>query len=79
MSDDLPDASDELSVDLAAIRDEFGLAPPDPVIVAGSALWATIIGAVSLEVFGQYGSGTFRHPETLFDAQIRLLLSRVLG
>lgn len=62
VSDDLPDASDELSVDLAAIRDEFGLAPPDPVIVAGSALWATIIGAVSLELFGQYGSGTFLHP-----------------
>ena len=77
-SEDLPAASTELSVDLDVIRDEFDLELPDPVVAAGSALWAILIGAVSLEVFGQYGTDTFRHPETLFDAQICLLLSRIL-
>lgn len=76
--DDLPDASGALSADLSAIRDEFGIALPDPAIAAGSMLWATLIGAVSLEVFGQYGAGTFRHPEALFEAQVRLVLSRIL-
>ena len=78
VSEDLPAASTELSVDLDVIRDEFDLELPDPVVAAGSALWAILIGAVSLEVFGQYGTDTFRHPETLFDAQICLLLSRIL-
>ncbi len=76
--DDLPGGSAVLSSDLAAIRDEFGPALPDAVIAAGSMLWATLIGAVSLEVFGQYGAGTFRHPEELFEAQMRLVLSRIL-
>ncbi|HMS76014.1 TetR/AcrR family transcriptional regulator [Gordonia sp. (in: high G+C Gram-positive bacteria)] len=76
--DDLPDCAAAISADLSAIRDEFGLALPDPVIAAGSTVWAALIGAVSLEVFGQYGTGTFRHPEMLFEAQVRLAMSRIL-
>ena len=31
-----------------------------------------MIGAVSLEVFGQYGTDTFTDPRVLFDQQIEL-------
>lgn len=36
-------------------------------------LWAGLVGAVSLEVFGQYGADSLGDPRALFDVQIRLL------
>jgi hypothetical protein len=35
--------------------------------------WASLFGAVSFEVFGQYGPQTFSVPELLFDHQLDLL------
>jgi hypothetical protein len=32
------------------------------------------VGAISLEVFGQYGADTLTDPEAVFDAQVRLLV-----
>ena len=42
-------------------------------------LWATLFGAVSLEVFGQYGEDTFTERRTLFEHQMRLALAVVRG
>jgi hypothetical protein len=32
------------------------------------------VGAISLEVFGQYGTDTLSDPEAVFDTQVRLLV-----
>lgn len=37
-------------------------------------LWAGVLGAISLEVFGQYGADTLTDPEAIFDTQVRLLV-----
>jgi len=41
-------------------------------------LWAGVLGAINLEVFGQYGADTLTDPAAVFDAQVRLLVD-VLG
>ena len=41
--------------------------------------WGLVVGAISLEVFGQYGADTFTDPATLFDAQLRLLVDLIAG
>ena len=33
-----------------------------------------VVGAISLEVFGQYGADTLTDPAAVFDAQVRLLV-----
>jgi hypothetical protein len=35
-------------------------------------VWAGLVGAISLEVFGQYGPDTLTEPAAVFDAQVRL-------
>jgi hypothetical protein len=37
-------------------------------------IWAGVVGAISLEVFGQYGLDTLSDPHTVFDTQMRLLI-----
>ena len=37
-------------------------------------IWAGVVGAISLEVFGQYGVDTLSDPLTVFDTQMRLLV-----
>ena len=44
-------------------------------MVGAITLWATMIGGISLEVFGQYGADTFARPDVLFAAQIDAVLS----
>jgi hypothetical protein len=34
-----------------------------------------LVGAISLEVFGQYGADTLTDPAAVFDGQIELLLA----
>ncbi len=41
--------------------------------------WGWIVGAVSLEVFGQYGADTFSDPAALFGEQIRVLVDLIAG
>lgn len=36
-------------------------------------MWATLVGAISLEVFGQYGADTFSDPAEVFDTQMALI------
>jgi hypothetical protein len=59
-----------LSGDCARLRAEFGLHVDDATMARCFALWAGLIGAVSLEVFGQYGADTLTDPRQLFDLQI---------
>lgn len=66
-------APQPLSSDLAGLRAEFGLTLDDGVLTKCLTLWATLVGAISLEVFGQYGSDTLTDPAQAFDAQIALV------
>ncbi|GED99349.1 TetR/AcrR family transcriptional regulator [Gordonia crocea] len=77
--DDLPEPTGPLREDLTAITAEFGLALSPAATQAGTVLWATIIGAINLEVFGQYGPDSISTPESLFANQIALTLSAILG
>lgn len=66
-----------LADDLARVRAELGLSAPEPVVIRGVMVWSALFGAVSFEVFGQYGENTFTDPAGLFeqhlDAHVRLL------
>ena len=44
------------------------------VVVAFGAVCG-LVGAIGLEVFGQYGADTFADPVEVFDAQVTTLLS----
>lgn len=62
----------KLSADFDRLRDEFGFAGRDAVVARCMALWAGLVGAISLEVFGQYGADTLTDPADVFDVQVRL-------
>ncbi|GAB2644230.1 TetR/AcrR family transcriptional regulator [Gordonia jinhuaensis] len=70
--------TDDLHSEFGAIRTEFDADLSDSALLVAMSLWATVIGAISLEVFGQYGADTFDDPATLFDAQIARLLASVI-
>ena len=63
-----------MSGDLSRVRDEFGFPGDDALVIRCTAVWALIIGAISLEIFGQYGADTFTDTGVLFDEQIRIAL-----
>jgi AcrR family transcriptional regulator len=62
------------SSDFERLRHEFGFPGDDPVIAKCFTIWAGLVGAISLEVFGQYGADTLTDPEAVFDTQVRLLV-----
>ncbi|HNP12105.1 MAG TPA: TetR/AcrR family transcriptional regulator [Mycobacterium sp.] len=68
-----------LSADLARLRREFNFPGDDALVVRCTLAWGLVVGAISLEVFGQYGADTFTDPATLFDAQLRLLVDLIAG
>lgn len=71
---EIPDPKTEvpqaLSRDFDSLRAEFEFAAGDAVVVKCVVLWVTLVGAISLEVFGQYGPDTFTDPAALFDTQL---------
>jgi AcrR family transcriptional regulator len=68
-----------LRADLGRVTADIGV-DVDPAVMARAVLlWATLFGAVSLEVFGQYGKDTFAEPGLLFEHQMRLALAVVRG
>ncbi|OIN79168.1 TetR family transcriptional regulator [Mycobacterium malmoense] len=67
-------APQPMSSDFERIRQEFGFPGDDQVITKCFVLWAGVLGAISLEVFGQYGADTLTDPGAVFDAQLRLLV-----
>lgn len=62
-----------LAADLEAIRRELNVAVPDVLLARGALVWTSLFGAVSFEVFGQYGAGTFSAPDELFEHHIAAL------
>jgi AcrR family transcriptional regulator len=63
-----------MSSDFERIRQEFGFPGDDKVVAKCFLLWAGVVGAISLEVFGQYGADTLTDPEAVFDGQLQLLV-----
>ncbi|MCV7418882.1 TetR/AcrR family transcriptional regulator [Mycolicibacterium litorale] len=67
LSDDEGVVPEGLSTDFGQLREQFGFAAGDAAVAKTITLWAGLIGAISLEVFGQYGSDTFSDPRAVFD------------
>ncbi|MEV7663333.1 WHG domain-containing protein [Paenarthrobacter sp. NPDC089316] len=63
----------ELAGDLEAIRSELNLSLPDETLARGVLAWTSIFGAISFEVFGQYGPDTFRARDQLFEHHLAVL------
>jgi AcrR family transcriptional regulator len=72
-------ATQPMSADFDRIRDEFGFAGDDATVLKCFLLWAALVGAISLEVFGQYGADTLTDPAVVFDGQIGLLIEALAG
>lgn len=64
---------DALAADLAGIRTELGLEVPDGLVARGVLVWTSLFGAISFEVFGQYGADTFAARDELFEHQLDVL------
>lgn len=71
LKDDVPES---LSTDFEGLRQEFDFSGGNGAVAKTLTLWAGLIGAISLEVFGQYGADTFTDPKTVFDLHIRALV-----
>ncbi|WP_319452421.1 MULTISPECIES: TetR/AcrR family transcriptional regulator [unclassified Mycobacterium] len=61
------------SSDFERLRAEFGFTGDDATVMKCLLLWAGLVGAISLEVFGQYGSDTLTDASAVFDGQVGLL------
>ena len=62
-----------LAADMEAVRAELGLAADDEFLARGVLVWTSLFGAVSFEVFGQYGADTFMAREELFEHHLSVL------
>jgi AcrR family transcriptional regulator len=63
--------------DLDAIRREYGLTMPPDLLSRGFAVWSGLFGAVSFDVFEQYGADTLSDASAFFDHQVDLLADLV--
>ncbi|MGZ8180212.1 TetR/AcrR family transcriptional regulator [Williamsia sp. SKLECPSW1] len=71
---DLDDVPSPVHGDFDRIRTEFGIDIGDAALVRALALWSVLVGAISSEVFGQYGRDTFTDTAALFELQLRSVL-----
>lgn len=62
-----------LAADLKVIREERGLGLTDGLLARGALVWTSLFGAISFEVFGQYGEGTFSARDELFEHHLQVL------
>ncbi len=62
-----------LAADLDMVRGGLGLAVPDGLIASGVLVWTSLFGAVSFEVFGQYGPDMFSARDELFEHHLAVL------
>lgn len=67
----------DLTADFAAVREEVGIDLPDETLARGVLVWTSLFGAVSFEVFGQYGPDTFSAREALFEHHLAVLSETV--
>ena len=72
---DVPDTGPAISADFDGVRAEFGFAGADATVAKCFLAWAALVGAISLEVFGQYGADTLSDPADVFDQQIELVIA----
>ena len=72
-------AAQPLSGDLQRLAIGFDFVVDDALVLRCTVGWSIIVGAVSLEVFGQYGPNTFTDPGALFDEQISILIDVLTG
>jgi AcrR family transcriptional regulator len=72
-------AAQPLSSDFERVRQEFEFTGDDSAVAKCFLLWAGLVGAISLEVFGQYGADTLTEPGAVFDTQVRLLIDMLSG
>lgn len=72
-------AATPLSDDFDRLRVEFGFPGDDDAVTKCFLVWAALVGAISLEVFGQYGADTLTEPGAVFDAQVGLLVGMLTG
>lgn len=72
------EAPEVLRGDAQRVRAASGLAVSDEMLTAAVLAWVSLFGAVSFEVFGQFGPDTFTDPEAMFAALVAVLGS-VLG
>jgi AcrR family transcriptional regulator len=63
-----------ISQDFDGIRAEFDFPGDDAAVMKCLVLWAGLVGAISLEVFGQYGADTLTDASAVFDGQVGLLV-----
>jgi AcrR family transcriptional regulator len=68
-----------LAGDLRVVASDVGLTADPAVLSRALLLWSTVVGGTSLEVFGQYGAGTFREPRQAYDQQLRMALDVLRG
>ena len=68
-----------LATDLHRVADDVGMTAGPALLARSIHLWASLVGGVSLEVFGQYGADTFTEPAALFEHQVRLSLALLRG
>lgn len=73
---DVPDTlavPDELAADFASIRAEFDISMSDALIARGVLVWSALFGAVSFDIFDQYGADTFTDRSQVFEFQLDVL------
>ncbi|HEX5144965.1 MAG TPA: TetR-like C-terminal domain-containing protein [Mycobacterium sp.] len=64
-----------VSDDFDRLRAEFAVDCSDTALTKCFTVWAALVGAISLEVFGQYGADTLTDASAMFDLQIEAVLS----
>lgn len=67
----------QLAGNFQAIRDQLSVATPDPVLASTVQAWSALFGAVSFEVFGQYGPDTFADLDVLFEDTLERISSQL--
>ncbi|TYL52175.1 TetR/AcrR family transcriptional regulator [Nocardioides sp. BGMRC 2183] len=63
-------AGETLASGLAGVRTQFDIDLADGILVRGVLAWVSMFGAVSFEVFGQYGPDRLGDPVELFERQL---------
>lgn len=64
----------ELHTDFAEVRRDMGTNIDDEAIARGVLVWVALFGAVSFDVFDQYGRTTFAARDQLFEYQLARLV-----
>lgn len=73
-----PPGGAALRAEYDVLRERIGAPVDDSLLLVGLGAWATLLGAVSLEVFGHLHN-VIDHPAVHFDAVVELLADRLLG